>query len=282
MQWTQSIAATSAARGTLSREVVRLTRLYAAGEREKKASNEGGDGDDGDCLMGREHWYLGGYENQEVHALKELGCALRGETRRLSRPVVDGTHQRDAVDAFEEALDVLEAHWRDTGSSFDADAEGASIKLSILGHLGDIFDAYLEPDARESRARRRLPSTLRDARAGEFRPERRMSTLRCPARWSRRRRRPGQDDVRVGRVRVQAPRAPRASTRLTTRDPPVWDASPSVSALVASPRAGERARVSRHRIFFHATPPVGGRYLFFFIIFFRIEEVARRFVIRQI
>ena len=147
MQWTQSIRGDVGGAGTLSREVVRLTRLYAAGEREKKASNEGGDGDDGDRLMGREHWYLGGYENQEVHALKELGCALRGETRRLSRPVVDGTHQRDAVDAFEEALDVLEAHWRDTGSSFDADAEGASIKLSILGHLGDIFDAYLEPDA---------------------------------------------------------------------------------------------------------------------------------------
>ena len=47
-----------------------------------------------------------------------------------------------------------------------------------------------------------------------------------------------------------------------------------VSSLVASPRAGERARVSRHRIFFHATPPVGGRYLFFFIIFFRIVSRA--------
>lgn len=162
MQWTQSIRGDVRGAGTLSREVVRLTRLYAEGEREKNRSDEsnrgdGGDDDDadGDRLMVREHWYLGGYENQEVHALKELGCALRGETRRLSRPVVEGARQREAVDAFEEALDVLEAHWRATNSSFARDAEGAAIKLSILGHLGDIFDNYLlEPErVAENRAR---------------------------------------------------------------------------------------------------------------------------------
>jgi len=153
MQWTQSIRGDVRGAGTLSREVVRLTRLYAENEREKNRSDESnrGDGGDGvdaddDRLMVREHWYLGGYENQEVHALKELGCALRGETRRLSRPVVEGARQREAVDVFEEALDVLDAHWRATKSSFERDAEGAAIKLSILGHLGDIFDNYLEPE----------------------------------------------------------------------------------------------------------------------------------------
>jgi len=148
MRWTMSACGEQEDAVALSREVLRLARKYETstlsdGSIEKRSSKAAAEVP----LMLREHWYLGGYENQEVYALKEHGCVLRGETRLLTRPVIDAALQLEAARAFEDALVALEEHWNHTENSFESDSDGASIKLSLLAHLADIHDNHVEPTA---------------------------------------------------------------------------------------------------------------------------------------
>mmetsp|Transcript_5865 Transcript_5865/g.21221 ORF Transcript_5865/g.21221 Transcript_5865/m.21221 type:complete len:554 (-) Transcript_5865:236-1897(-) len=152
MRWTQSIRGDIDGAAVLSEEVLRLTRAYIAEQRhiaskaqDAEASlHDSGSGSPPTVpMMLREHWYLGGYENQEVYALKEHGCALRGERRMFERALVVARYQPAAVEAFEEALTKLEKHWRRHGLDAESDAEGADIKRQLHLHLADLYDNYL-------------------------------------------------------------------------------------------------------------------------------------------
>ena len=124
----------------ISREIVRLAKQYEArrrsGERTRKKATV--------PVMLRENWYFGGYENQEVYACMEHGCACRGESCVLERPIIVRKHQDEAVKAFKEADGALVSHWSRNDKNFESDSHGASIKLNILAHLGDVFDNDLE------------------------------------------------------------------------------------------------------------------------------------------
>ena len=165
MRWTQSIRGDVDGAVALSREVLRLTREYVAMLNDEKESSKR---DATVPLMLREHWYLGGYENQEVYALKEHGCTLRGETRLLSRPLVLEKYQDEAVRTFEEAIATLDSHWKRSESSFETDAEGAAIKLSLLAHLGDILDNDLERTPENHASAVEYRRTYNELKPGSF------------------------------------------------------------------------------------------------------------------
>lgn len=165
MRWTQSIRGDVDGAVALSREVLRLTREYVAMLNDEKESSKR---DATVPLMLREHWYLGGYENQEVYALKEHGCTLRGETRLLSRPLVLEKYQDEAVRTFEEAIVTLDSHWKRSESSFETDAEGAAIKLSLLAHLGDILDNDLERTPENHASAVEYRRTYNELKPGSF------------------------------------------------------------------------------------------------------------------
>lgn len=143
MRWTMSARGKIDEAVTLSREVLRLARAYARTTSEESPTPRSKTSQV--ASMVREHWYLGGYINQEVYALKEHGCVLRGDTKLLARPIVVNAHQAEAAATFEETLVALEAHWKYVDASFETDADGAAIYLSLLAHLADLYDNHLGP-----------------------------------------------------------------------------------------------------------------------------------------
>ena len=156
MRWTQSIRGDIDGAALLSEEVLRLTRAYINEQREIASKAQDPDASLHDSgsgspptvpMMLREHWYLGGYENQEVYALKEHGCALRGERRMFERALIIPKFQPAAVEAFEEALTKLDKHWRRHGLDAASDAEGADIKRQLYLHLADVYDNYLASES---------------------------------------------------------------------------------------------------------------------------------------
>ncbi|CEG01561.1 unnamed product [Ostreococcus tauri] len=139
MRWTMSMKGDIDAAVTLSREILRLARAYEIkrkrGERRARKLKEN---------WYSENWYFGGHENQELYALKELACALRGERCMLSRPKTLSKYQDDAVKTFKDAIETLEEHWGEVKQSFETDPQGAVLMLSLLAHLGDIYDNDLD------------------------------------------------------------------------------------------------------------------------------------------
>jgi len=143
MRWTMSARGKIDEAVTLSHEVLRLARVYTQTMSEESPTPTSKTSQV--ASMVREHWYLGGYINQEVYALKEHGCVLRGETKLLARPIIVDTHQGEAAATFEDALVALETHWKDVDMSFETDSDGAAIYLSLLAHLADLYDNHLGP-----------------------------------------------------------------------------------------------------------------------------------------
>jgi len=159
MRWTQSIRGDIDSAALLSAEVLRLTRAYINEQHSEDtgaedlgaALDESGSGSSPTVpMILREHWYLGGYENQEIYALKEHGCALRGERRFCAPPLVIQKYQPAAVAAFEEALVKLDKYWSRHGLDADSDADGAYIKRLLYAHLADLYDNYLVDDANDN------------------------------------------------------------------------------------------------------------------------------------